>query len=258
MQRTIAVILLAAALAALSFSAVLDRHGETATGELLAKATVTYAVTRAAMAALSVVEEVEVSIAVVSGKPFKILRPLIDLLDRFSSVLFFAIASLGLLKILTWLFGTGAFSILYGAVIITFLLLYFTVPPKEKLADYWPWRYLLMASVVRFAFVLIVGMNALAHAVFLEERQTAAMSELEARAEVVTTVSGEIAKLSAPEEDGWFGRFSPTRMLNEVKAKGEAVVDSVIDVTVLFLLQAVVIPLAFLWLVLATLRRLAP
>lgn len=282
MQRTLAVVVFAAALVALSFSAVLDRHGERTTAELLAKGTVVFAVTRAAMAGLSVVEEIEISFAVVAGRPFKILRPVIDLLDRFSGVLFFSLASLGMLKILTWLFGTGAFGILYASIVAAFLVLYFTMPPRERLMEYWPWRLFLMASVVRFAFVLIVGMNFLVTTVFLGERQDAAIAELEQRAEIVETVSGEIGTLSEPSgargavpdaappdaappdaaEQGFFSRWgerlNPTRMLEDMRTKADAVVDSVIDVTVLFLLQAVIIPLIFLWTIIGLLRRLAP
>ncbi len=272
MRRNVLVVVFAAALVALSFSAVLDRHGERTTADLLAKGTVVFAVTRAAMAGLSVVEELEISVAVVAGRPFKVLRPIIDLLDRFSGVLFFSLASLGLLKILTWLFGTGAFGILYASIVAAFLVLYFTMPPRARLMEYWPWRVFLMSSVVRFAFVLIVGMNFLVTTVFLGERQDAAIAELEQRAEMVETVSGEIATLSGPSgaretapdatEPGFFARWgerlSPTRMLEEMRTKADQVVASVIDVTVLFLLQAVVIPLIFIWSIVGLLRRLSP
>lgn len=272
MRRTILVVVFAAAMVALSFSAVLDHHGERTTANLLAKGTVVFAVTRAAMAGLSVVEELEFSVALVSGRPFKVLRPIIDLLDRFSGVLFFSLASLGMLKILTWLFGTGAFGILYASIVVAFLVLYFTMPPRERLMAYWPWRLFLMATVVRFAFVLIVGMNFLANTVFLGERQDAAIAELEQRAEMVETVSGEIATLSepagareavpeAPERgffERWGERLNPARMIEDMRIKADQVVASVIDVTVLFLLQAVVIPLIFIWTIVGLLRRLSP
>lgn len=272
------VLVLSAVLLALSFWGGLDREGEKVTNELLMKGTITYAVTRAAMAGLSVVEEIEFSAAVVSGKPFRVLRPLIDLLDRFSSVLFFSISSLALLKLLTFLFGTWAFSLLYAGVVGAMVLLFIVMPPKARLRDYWPWRVFLVATVVRFAFVLIVGFNFLAHQVFLDERQTAAMAELEHRAGMVESISGEIMTISTPGADRsaaqrveptpaepqagfferWGQRLSPTRMLEELKVKADAVVDSVIDITVLFLLQAVVIPLLFFWCIVNLLRRLSP
>lgn len=272
------VLVTAAALLGLSFWGGLDRHGESVTNELLVKGTVTYAVTRAAMAGLSVVEEIEISAAVVSGKPFRVLRPLIDLLDRFSSVLFFSISSLAMLKLLTFLFGTGAFSLLFAGVVGVILLMFIVAPPKGRLMDYWPWRVFLMAAVIRFAFVLIVGMNFFAHQVFLAERQEAAMAELEERAGMVESISSEIVTISTPGAardatpgtdaqpevqapgffERWGQRLSPTRMLDEIKARADAVVDSVIDVTVLFLLQALVIPLSFFWCIMTLLRRLSP
>lgn len=274
LARTLLVLATAAALLGLSFWGGLDRHGERVTNELLVKGTVTYAVTRAAMAGLSVVEEIEVSAAVVSGKPFRVLRPLIDLLDRFSSVLFFSISSLAMLKLLTYLFGTSAFSWLFAGVVTVVLALFVLMPPKGRLMEYWPWRVFLMAAVIRFSFVLIVGMNFLAHQVFLAERQQEAMAELHERAGMVESISSEIVTLSTPTADRaaqppaaqpapgfferWGQRLSPTRMLDELKAKADAVVDSVIDVTVLLLLQALVIPLAFFWCVLTLLRRLSP
>ncbi|MCA1798156.1 MAG: hypothetical protein LC632_01520 [Xanthomonadaceae bacterium] len=278
--RMLAVVIAAAVLLGVSFWGGLDREGEKVTNELLMKGTITYAVTRAAMAGLSVVEEIEISAAVVSGKPFRVLRPLIDLLDRFSSVLFFSISSLALLKLLTYLFGTAAFSLLYAGVVAAVVLLFIVMPPyKQKLMEYWPWRVFLVATVIRFAFVLIVGLNFLTHQVFLAERQEAAMAELEHRAGIVESISGEIMTISTPGADRsatpqrvepapaepqagfferWGQRLSPTRLLEDLKVKADAVVDSVIDITVLFLLQAVVIPLLFFWCIVNLLRRLSP
>jgi len=273
LPKALLIVTTALLLVGLSFWGGLDRHGAQVTNELLVKGTVTYAVTRAAMGGLSVVEEIEFSAAVVSGKPFRVLRPLIDLLDRFSGVLFLAISSLAMLKLLTYLFGTAAFSLLYAAMVGAMVLLLLYRLPKGPLMNAWPWRVLLMATVVRFAFVLIVGMNFMAHQVFLDERQQEAMAELEARAGMVDTISGEIITLASPGSERsatvpevappgfferWGNRLSPTRMIEELKGRAEAVVDSVIDVTVLFMLQAVVIPLLFFWCILALLRRLSP
>ncbi len=273
LPKALLIVTAAALLLGLSFWGGLDRYGEQVTNQLLVKGTITYAVTRAAMGGLSVVEEIEISAAVVSGKPFRVLRPLIDLLDRFSGVLFLSISSLAMLKLLTYLFGTGAFSLMYAAVVAAMVILLLYRLPKGPLMNAWPWRVLLMATVVRFAFVLIVGMNFMAHQVFLAERQQQAMAELEERAGMVDAISGEIVTLSTPGSERsatapevappgfferWGHRLSPTRMIDELKVKAEAVVDSVIDVTVLFMLQAVVIPLLFFWCILGLLRRLSP
>jgi hypothetical protein len=273
LPRAFLIVVAAAALLGLSFWGGLDRQGAEVTNELLIKGTATYAITRAAMGGLSVVEEIEFSAAVVSGRPFRVLRPLIDLLDRFSGVLFLSISSLAMLKLLTYLFGTWAFSLLYAAVVGLMVLVLVVRPTKGPLMQSWPWRVLLMATVIRFAFVLIVGMNFMAHQVFLAERQQEAMAELETRAGMVDSLTGEIVTLASPgsassdatpevEPPGffqrWSQRLSPTRMIDELKEKANAVVDSVIDVTVLFILQAVVIPLLFFWCILALLRRLSP
>lgn len=308
-QKVLAIVL-AVILSVVSFSSVLDRLGEEATGELLLKTTAVYAVTRGVMAAINMASEVElgVSIVVAEGtvKPFRFLTPINDFLERFSEILLLAITSLGILKLLTFMFGSTAVSALYSAVLIACVVLFWLNPPESGLRKYAPFRIFMMATVIRFAFVLIVGMNFLVHHMFLDDRQEETVSALQERARAVDVVTNEVVTLAPRniadadddgdvladeatsdvvaetnwkfwekssgtgpaeptqkvEEPGFFSRMgdalNPTRLVSSLKEKAGAVVDSVIDASVLFLLQGLVIPLIFIGIVLAAIKRLSP
>lgn len=304
-QKVLAIVL-AVILSVISFSSVLDRLGEEATGELLLKATAVYAVTRGVMAAINMASEVElgVSIVVAEGtvKPFKFLTPINDFLERFSEILLLSITSLGILKLLTFMFGSTAVSTLYSAVLIACVVLFWLNPPKNGLRKYAPFRIFMMATAIRFSFVLIVGMNFLVHHMFLDDRQEETVSALQDRAKAVDVVTNEVVTLAPHniadaaddddvsvegdtsetswkfwqkssgtvpaepaqrvEEPGFFSRIggalNPTRLVSSLKEKAGAVVDSVIDASVLFLLQGLVIPLIFIGIVLAAIKRLSP
>jgi hypothetical protein len=310
-RRKVLLSLFAAMLATASVSGFLDRASGEVTGELLGKATVVYGTTRAVMAGLSFLEEVEFNVSVFVGttiSPFKVVKPINDFLDRFSNVLLLAITSLAVMKLMTFILGSTIVSWLYVGIAAWFIYaVIFTRQPSVPLKTWAPFRWFVAATVVRFSFVLIVGMNFMAHELFLAERQQLAEAELNRQAEVMDSITGEIANVArsdersvpdaqpetttrppetsadsrekpqpprfwwqrdsatpatdaADDDPGFFNRLgralNPKQMLLRLQAQAEAFIDTVIDLTVLFLMQAVLIPLLFGFLLLRALPRL--
>lgn len=298
MKRKILLLLFALMLSTASVSGFLDDASEQVTGELLAKATIVYGTTRAVMAGLSFIEDVEFNVSVFVGttiSPFKVVNPINDFLDRFSNILLLAITSLAIMKLLTFIMGSTIVSWLYVAVAALFVFAMFTRYDGRPLKTYGPFRWFVAATVIRFSLVLIIGMNFMSHQLFLAERQEQAAAELNRQAEVVESITGEFANVAGsvadeepeplPEEPAiepgpqppafWWQRppgpdaddgpglwsrlgnaISPKRMLRKLQLQAEAFVDTVIDLTVLFLLQAVLIPLLFGFLLLRAIPRL--
>lgn len=309
-RRKILLSLFAAMLATASVSGFLDRASGEVTGELLGKATIVYGTTRAVMAGLSFLEEVEFNVSVFVGttvSPFKVVKPINDFLDRFSNVLLLAITSLAVMKLMTFILGSTIVSWLYVGIAAWFVYAVLfthqssTSRLSTSLKAWAPFRWFVAATVIRFSFVLIVGMNFMAHELFLAERQQLAEAELNRQAEVMDSITGEIANVArsdaqpdsmprpetsidnngekpqpprfwwqrdsvtpatgqADDDPGFFNRLgralNPKQMLLRLQAQAEAFIDTVIDLTVLFLMQAVLIPLLCGFLLLRALPRL--
>ena len=301
LRRKVLLLFLAAALGVASVSGFLDRASSEVTGELLGKATVVYGTTRAVMAGLSFIEDVEFNVSVFVGttiSPFKVVKPINDFLDRFSNILLLAITSLAVMKLMTYILGSTIVSWVYVAIAVGFAVLVLTRERPGRLREWAPFRWFVAATVIRFSFVLIVGMNFIAHELFLAERQEEAAAQLDRQAEVMESLTGEFANVARPQAGqeigpevppslepdivepppfwwqrgeeaseaeiddgpGFFNRLgsalSPRRLLARLQAQAEAFIDTVINLTVLFLMQAVLVPLLFGYLLLRALPRL--
>lgn len=311
LRRKILLLGFALALGVASFSGILDRASGEVTGELLGKATVVYGTTRAVMAGLSFIEDVEFNVSVFVGttiSPFKVVKPINDFLERFSNILLLAITSLAVMKLMTFILGSTIVSWLYIGIAACFIVLVIRRNSTGPLREWPPFRWFVAATVIRFSFVLIIGMNFAAHELFLAERQQQAAAQLDHQAAVMESLTGEFANVAQPqagrsllpetrtpldpeatEEEtlerntvepppfwwqrgddasgaeaddgpGFFARMgsalSPRRLLGRLQAQAEAFIDTVIDLTVLFLMQAVLVPLLFGYLLLRALPRL--
>lgn len=301
MRRKILLVLFAAMLGGASLSGFLDRASSEVTGELLGKATLVYGTTRAVMAGLSFIEDVEFNVSVFVGttiSPFKVVKPINDFLDRFSNVLLLAITSLAVMKLATYILGSDIVSWAYVAIAAWFALQVLMRESNTPLKQWAPFRWFVAATVIRFSFVLIVGMNFAAHELFLAERQQQAAAELDHQAAVMESLTGEFANVARPAADqavppetvepiepdpsqpppfwwqrgadpdspqaddgpGFFSRMgqalNPKRLLVRLQAQAEAFISTVIDLTVLFLMQAVLVPLLFGYLLLRAIPRL--
>lgn len=298
MRKKILLVLFAVMLGVASASGFLDRASTEVTDELLGKATLVYGTTRAVMAGLSFIEDVEFNVSVFVGttvSPFKVVKPINDFLDRFSNVLLLAITSLAVMKLATFILGSDIVSWCYAAIAAWFALQVFMRTETGSLKQWAPFRWFVAATVVRFSFVLIVGMNFAAHELFLEERQQQAAAELDHQAAVMESLTGEFANVARPQAGkplppeemepdpsqpppfwwqrdagpdtagaddgpGFFSRMgqalNPKRLLVRLQAQAEAFIDTVIDLTVLFLMQAVLVPLLFGYLLLRAIPRL--
>ncbi|MEX0899104.1 MAG: hypothetical protein WD081_00270 [Gammaproteobacteria bacterium] len=259
----IGVALLVVGLFVLSATKALDSFGAEKTDRLLAQAVVTYASTRAVMAVLSVAESVEVGVTVVGVTPGRILRPVTDLLDRFSSVLLYAIVALAMQKFLMQVGASQLFDVLLALTGVLVLVRLWRpswvgwIPPQVGKA-------FVLFAFFRFFFVAIALANVGIHALFIADEQRVVQEQLDARGQSVRVLAGELGNLSGagevegparvpPATDGtWFSRMTdrvnPAGMMRDLRESANSIVDSVITLTVVFLLQAVVVPLGFAWL----------
>lgn len=226
--------------------------------ESLTRALAGFALARATNGVISVLQESEVAVSPAGiGLNLalgQVLDPLNDLVERFSWVMLVALTSLGIQRVLIELGPWLGFQVLGSLALLLWL------------AGLWlrPWlahdltrlgrRLLFLALVVRFAVPLAAGLNQLVYQHFLAERYAVASQE-------VTSGSNDLEQIhvgSANQEAGtWWQQLIPGRQGGQgidfgaikdwLKQRSTRLIDGFLDLLVVFLLNTVILPIAFLW-----------
>jgi hypothetical protein len=229
----------------------------------LKRALITFAVARSANAVISVLQETMVAAEPfgvgVSASPGQILDPLNDLVEQFSALMLAACVSFGLQRVLISVGGTPLVSWLLTAAIIGLAIAHWRGSPAPR----WITKALVILLVARFAVpVIALGSEATFRLAMLGEyRQAQAYVEQTSR---------ELTSIPAPNEPkgtvgrlerfkGWFkGKAQDfIEHLDRLKQKADDIVRNVVMLMALFLVQTLVLPIFFLW-VLLRLARAVP
>lgn len=272
-RRKILWTVLALLTAALALTGFADDVSDDYADEAFKRALVTFAIARTLNGVISVAQGTEVAVEPggvgVNFTVGQILDPINDLIEQFSSVMLVATSSLGLQNILlnmtSW-WGVTAFLVLAGLVLLV--------------TTWWPGgmkaatnsvavRLFLVAAFMRFALpILIVGTHVVFNA-FLESEHDAATAVLEATSteiedfnqqEAAPGVGGDESSLMDRLGEMW---DSSVRQLNvsgrieRLKESASNASEQIINLIVIFILQTIILPLAFLWLVVNGLKAIA-
>ena len=238
-QKVIAIISLLA-ICTLSFLPYLDMYGQEQNEKILKSSMITYAAARGVNGAISVIQETQVGAGVVI-QPGQILDPLNDLIERFSSVILFSMASLGIQNMMIYLGSSMLvkFMILVSSLCIMVLLLL----PKIQASTVHTImvKVLIVGVFLRFSIPTVTIVNQFLYSAFLEDK-------------VIEAVEGfEQEKLSTETEEDkslWDSiKGSVTDVKEEVGkfiANIEAITRRVIDLIAIFIIQTILIPALFL------------
>jgi len=272
MRRKMVWTLIACVAAALALTGLADDTSGDYADEALKRALVTFAVARGLNGVISVAQGTEVAVEPggvgVNFTVGQILDPINDLVEQFSSVMLVAASSLGLQKILlgmTAWWGTTA--LLVTAAI--FLAVASWWPGGTVGARSFAIRLFAAALFLRFALpVLIVGTH-IVFAAFLESEHDAAAAVLEATStEIEEFNRDEAASVGETDDPSFFDRLSDmidnsirqldiSGRIERLKESASTASEQIINLIVIFVLQTIILPLAFLWLFIETLKRLA-
>ncbi|HNP34766.1 MAG TPA: hypothetical protein PKK10_02830 [Woeseiaceae bacterium] len=244
-------------------SGIVDKTAETYAEAAFKRALVTFAVARTLNGVISLAQGTELALEPggvgVNLGIGQVLDPINDLVEQFSSVMLIATTSLGvqniLLKISSW-WGTSAALAVAGLLAI--------------IAIWWPrtqesrWlaigsRVLLMMLVVRFIVpALVIGTNVVANH-FLEPEQAAATSALEATRVEIEELNEQDELRMDPDQSlldrlGTSVRNTLQSMnvearLDKLKSSTSQATEHVINLIVLFVLQTIILPVVFVWLI---------
>ncbi|MFM1897254.1 MAG: hypothetical protein RLZZ385_2328 [Pseudomonadota bacterium] len=251
-------------LLALSISGTLDRRADAPLAASFERALITFAVVRGINAIVSVVQGTEVAIEPagvgVILTPGQVFDPINDLIEQFSWIVLAASASLGAQRVLLSIGGSVAAQ---GVVVLAIVVLLGLQWRPSLLAPGWRTllsRLALGVLLVRFVVPLVVILNEAVYASFLSARYDTAYAALEqTEQEVQALQEAESAALAGEPDAGmleaiarWYDRttqrINVSARLQEYEAKLSNASERIVDLIVVFVLQTLVFPLLFLWL----------
>ncbi|MDH3646451.1 MAG: hypothetical protein OER80_06740 [Gammaproteobacteria bacterium] len=260
------VICLLAALAA--WTGQVDEVGADMAEKAFRRALVTFAVARTLNGVISVAQGTEVAVEPAGiGMNFtvgQVLDPINDLIERFSAVMLVATSALGLQNILLGISEWWGISVLLIVAVVVFLLTLW-VRPAERWQQ-WGFRAALIVIALRFAVPAIIIGTDLVFDTFLAAQHAAATQALEATSNEISEMSQEtvppptearsmLDRLGAFLDDS-LDRVNVTEKLDRFRDRLSNASEHIINLIVIFVLQTIVIPILFLYLLIHGLKAL--
>jgi len=258
--------------AVLSVTPFMDQRAAADYEQLFQRAFVTFALARTINGVISVVQGTEIALQPagvgVTLTPGEILDPVNDLVERFSWVMMGATISLGVQNVLL---DISAWWVIQALVTLlaAWLLIRLWYPGQEsEVTRALLKRVFLLVLFVRFAVPVMLIANDLLYQQFLEERY-------QQSTEIITEAGRELEQLSedaSAENAGdveagmlssitraWSSTVDSIDLsgrLQRMQAQAAQVIEHIVQLSVVFILQTALLPVAFLWFFAQVVKRL--
>jgi hypothetical protein len=270
-QRNIFWTVFAVIAVALALSGSVDRLGEANAGAAFKRALVTFAVSRALNGAISVAQGTELAIEPAGVGVIlslgQVLDPINDLVERFSTVMLVATSSLGLQNILLQITSSWGFDLALGLIAVLVVVTAWVPATGVQKWSQLTRRLMLCIVFIRFAVPLLIIASSFVFDVYLEAEQTAAIEALEGVQTKIDRLNEAPPDVPSPNES-MMDRFTAMidqavetvdvrDRLNRLQAQVTDASEHIINLIVIFLLQTVLLPIAFVWLFLQLLKGIA-
>jgi hypothetical protein len=218
----------------------------------LKRAIATYASARLLNGVISVLQGTEVA-ATPAGvgmtfAPGEILDPLNDLVEQFSQVMLVAMVAFGIEKVLLTVGASWAISLTLTLVAAIWGILYV----QGKAEPRWLARVLLVLLVARFA----MPVSLIATDVVFERFMASDYQESQAVLKAVQGEASELGTVGAEEKQGFWEKLKSTTVdafagvsakWENLKKSVESAIDHIVDLMVIFVLETIVLPILFIW-----------
>lgn len=249
--------------AVLSLTPFMDQRASSDYDELFQRAFVTFALARTINGVISVVQGTEVALQPagvgVTLTPGQILDPVNDLVERFSWIMMGATISLGVQNVLLDISSWWLVQVLF-ALLAAWMMIRIWYPGEDsQLHRTLLKRVFLLMLFIRFAVPLMLIANDLLYQQFLEQRYqqsteiiTEAGRELEQikeEANVEESTDAEESMLDSITR-AWSSTVDSIDLsgrLERMQAQATDVIEHLIQLSVVFVLQTALLPVAFLW-----------
>jgi len=194
----------------------------------------------------------------VNFSPGEILDPVNDLVETFSAIMFFATVSLGVQQVLLEVSSWIGISFMLGGASLFFLLTRMRNGAMSSLADI-AGRLLLLMLLVRFLIPLGSIANDWVYHKFLEPSYEESSEQLKVASDRIREIStretetkessGSLTDRAKSLYSSVTSKFDFDGMLDDYKESAENVSENAINLVVVFMLQTVLFPLLFLFIV---------
>lgn len=259
-------------LAILSITPFMDQRAAADYEQLFQRAFITFALARTLNGVISVVQGTEIALQPagigVTLTPGEILDPVNDLVERFSWIMMGATISLGVQNVLLDISAWWVIQILVS-LLAAWLLMRLWYPGKaSQLNRILLTRVFPLLLFIRFAVPVMLIANDLLYQQFLEQRyqqSTEVIAEAGKELEQITAESNA----DAVQDDELSMLDSITRVwsntvesidlsgrLTRMQAHAAGVIEHLIQLSVVFILQTALLPVAFLWFFAQVVKRL--
>ncbi|MFT5895099.1 MAG: hypothetical protein ACI8VW_001972 [bacterium] len=246
-----------------------DTIGQSHVDTAFKRALVGYALARGLNGVISVAQGTEVAIQPagvgVNFTPGQILDPVNDLVERFSWIMMLASSSLGIQKVLL---SMSAWNGLLIAVVITGLLLLLSLSLRKLGGVRWILqRLFLFILLLRFMMPVFIVANDWMYRTFLEGDYVEAAASLEQAQRSIGEINEEVQAVRTSEPstllerakavyDSALANVDIDKRLEEYRLAAESISENTIKLIVVFLMQTLVFPLLFMFILLGVMRRL--
>lgn len=254
---------------AVSFMKPIDKSSESQIDSAMTRALIGFGIARTLNGVISVAQGTEFAVQPagvgVNFSPGEILDPVNDLVERFSWVMLVATSSLGIQKILLEVSSWIGISFMLAGAAFFWLLTKWRAGRASALATFAS-RLLLLMLLLRFLIPLGAIANDWVYRQFLEPRFETSSQQLEEASERIREIS---TRTSNPEPEAesirqkaknfynsMTSKFDFDGMLLDYRNSAENVSEHAVNLIVVFLLQTILFPLLFLYLVYRAFRYL--
>lgn len=246
-----------AVLIALNWFPALDKAAERYLSEAITDNLVIYATARSINGIISVIQSVELSVSLGAGVGVhlgEILDPLNDLIERFSGFVLYGLAGLGLQKMVLVATSGIVMKVLTTLALIAAFVWWLwrqhrPVASREDVLGGWLLRSVLLLLLVRFAFVIEVGVIRLMDAAYFDARTQEAHSALQL---AQSTLSGlQQQYMDAASERGFYSGIweAAANVLGDEGQQGITglTASAVVELIVITFVRGLLLPLIFIW-----------
>lgn len=245
--------LLLAFIVGCAWLAPIDAAAERLTDDGLKRALLSFASARALNAVISVAQGTEISVEPagigVNFTPGQVLDPLNDLVEHFGNLMLAASVAFGVQKLLLAIGATWGVSLLLSlAAVLCIVLLW---RKSDVRLPRWSINLLAVLLLIRFALPLVTIGNEWLFQAFLKQdyqsSQAAIASWSGSAEDVAAAPAGNQSTMDSVK--GWLSKNADIRQkIEKLRATAEETTEHVIKLMAIYLLQTLIIPLLFLWL----------
>lgn len=270
-KKTVVTVLALIVIAA-AFFGVLDQRSEAYTDDAFNRALITFGIARGINGVISVAQGTEVAVHPagfgVNFAPGQILDPINDIIEQFSWVMLASTASLGIQKIFLSISSSWMCSLLLTLLLAVMVIFAWQPGLCNQSVKGIIKKSFLVMFFIRFSIPVAAIGSELLFNTFLAQQYTESTQKLQQTQEAITSLSkSDTTEKSSKGDEGmldkakkWFDSATQTMdieaRIEEYKKAAADATRQTINLIVVFVIQTVIFPLLFLWVVYRFLKEL--